>query len=105
MNLQHLFLLQQAAGDTTKQGQNMWFSLGMMVLLVLIFWFFFIRPQSKKQKEVQRQRDALAMGDKVLTAGGIHGTIREVSDTYFLIEIDKNIHIRVEKTSVYPANN
>ncbi|KXB33425.1 preprotein translocase, YajC subunit [Bacteroidales bacterium KA00251] len=102
MNLQSLFLL-QATQAPAKTGSP-WISIGMMVLLVLVFWLFFIRPQSKKQKEVQKQRDALAVGDNVLTAGGIRGTIREVSDSYFLIEIDKNVHIRIEKTSVYPAN-
>lgn len=102
MNLQSLFLL-QATQAPAKNGSP-WISIGMMVLLVLVFWLFFIRPQSKKQKEVQKQRDALAVGDNVLTAGGIRGTIREVSDSYFLIEIDKNVHIRIEKTSVYPAN-
>ncbi len=101
MNLLDLFLMDAAAGGKP----SMWPSLVLMVALVLVFWLFFIRPQSKKQKEIQKQRAALAIGDKVLTAGGIHGTIREVSETYFLIEVDKNIHIRVEKTSVYPANN
>lgn len=103
MNLQPLFLLQAATTDQAAGPLGKWASIGMMVLLVLVFWLFFIRPQSKKQKEIQKQRNALAIGDKVLTAGGIYGTIREVSETYFLIEVDKNIHIRVDKNSVYPV--
>lgn len=100
------FLLQATeANSSSSSGSQSWVTLALMVVMVFIFWLFFIRPQSKKQKEIQKQREALTIGDKVLTAGGIHGTIREVSDTYFLLEVDKNIHIRVEKTSVYPVGN
>ena len=58
-----------------------------LVLMVVIFYFFMIRPQQKRQKELQRQREALAKGDKIITAGGIHGTIREVREKDFLVEI------------------
>ena len=47
--------------------------------------------------------EALDKGDKIVTAGGIYGTIREVKDTYFIIEIDKDVRIRVDKGSVYPS--
>jgi preprotein translocase subunit YajC len=62
-----------------------------------------IRPQQKKQKELQKQREALKKGDKVVTAGGIYGTIKEVKETTFLMEISKDVVIKIDKGSVYVA--
>ena len=73
----------------------------MMLLIVVVFYFFMIRPQSKKQKEIRKFRDGLQNGDKVITAGGIHGRIKEVKDDTILLEIAENVRIRVEKSSVY----
>lgn len=73
----------------------------MMILIFVVFYFFMIRPQTKKQKELQKQRDAMKKGDKVITAGGIHGVIKEVSDATLLIEVAKDIVIKVDKASVY----
>lgn len=75
----------------------------MIVAMIVIFYFFMIRPQSKKQKEIKKAREAMAVGDKVVTAGGIHGIIREISDTTLRIEVAKGITIKVDKASVYPA--
>ena len=65
--------------------------------------FFMIRPQQKKQKEIQKAREALKAGDKVITAGGIYGKIKEIGDTYMLIEISDGVRIRVDKTSVFAS--
>ena len=75
----------------------------MIVLMIAIFYFFMIRPQNKKQKEIKQAREALGNGDRVVTAGGIHGKIREISDTYFIVEIAPNVSIKVDKNSVYPV--
>lgn len=76
----------------------------MIVAMILIFYFLMIRPQSKKQKEIKRQRDAMQKGDRVVTAGGIHGKIRDVRDDTVDIEIAPNVEIRVDKASVYPVD-
>lgn len=73
----------------------------MMILIFVVFYFFMIRPQQKKQKELQKQRDAIKKGDKVVTAGGIYGNIKEVQETTFLIEVAKDVTIKVDKGSVY----
>ena len=78
-------------------------SILMIVALFVVFFFFMIRPQQKRQKEIKKFREGLGKGDKVVTAGGIFGTIREVKDTSFIIEIDKDVRIRVDKGSVYPS--
>ncbi len=75
----------------------------MIVAMVAIFYFFMIRPQNKKQKEIKKAREALGVGDRVVTAGGIYGKIKEVSDTTFIVEIASGVSIKIEKTSVYPA--
>ena len=72
-----------------------------MIAIFVVFYFFMIRPQQKKQKELQKQRDAIKKGDKVITAGGIYGVIKEVQETTFLIEVSKDVTIKVDKGSVY----
>ena len=73
----------------------------MMILIFVVFYFFMIRPQTKKQKELQKQRDALKKGDRVVTAGGIYGEIKEVQDNALLITIAKDVTIKVDRQSVY----
>lgn len=72
-----------------------------MILIFVVFYFFMIRPQTKKQKELQAQREAMKKGDKVVTAGGIYGEIKEVQDTTFIITIAKDVTIKVSKDSVF----
>jgi len=73
----------------------------MMILIFVVFYFFMIRPQTKKQKELQKQRESMKKGDKVVTAGGIYGEIKEVQDTTFIITIAMDVTIKVSKESVY----
>ncbi len=75
----------------------------MIVVLIAIFYFLMIRPQSKKQKEIRKFREGLQQGDKVITAGGIHGVIKDVKPEYILLEIADNVKIRIDKGSVYPS--
>jgi preprotein translocase subunit YajC len=94
-----LILLQAEAG-AAQQG-NQWSFWIMMILIFVVFYFFMIRPQTKKQKELQKQREAMKKGDKVVTAGGIYGEIKEVQDTTFIITIAKDVTIKVSKESVF----
>lgn len=72
----------------------------MLILVFVVMWLFMIRPQRKQQKEQQAFRDSLKKGDKVVTIGGIYGTVVEVKDNTLLLEIDKDVKIRIAKTSV-----
>ncbi len=85
------------------QGQGGLSGIIMIVAMIVIFYFFMIRPQSKKQKEIKKAREAMQNGDKVITAGGIHGKIKDISDDTILIDIAPGVSIKVDKTSVYPA--
>lgn len=77
----------------------------MMVAIFAVMWLFMIRPQQKRQKELNNFRQSLSSGMKVITAGGIYGTIKEVRDTYVLVEIDKNVEIRVDKAMIMKDNS
>ena len=72
----------------------------MLALIFVIMWFFMIRPQRKQQKELENFRNALKKGDKVVTIGGIYGTVSEIKEESVLIEVDNNVKIRVSKQAL-----
>lgn len=101
------FTEQQAPGTELPEGQkerpqgNIFMTLLPLILIFAVFYFFMIRPQKKQQKELQKKREAMKEGDRVVTAGGIFGKIKEVKDNAFIITIDKDVTIKVSKESVY----
>ena len=80
--------------------QNQYGMLIMMLLLIVVFYFFMIRPQVKRQKELSTYRSQLKKGDKVITTGGIYGKVQEINDQTISLEIDANVHIKVDKSAV-----
>ena len=74
----------------------------MIVLMIGVFYFFMIRPQMKKQKELKKFREGLKAGDKIVTIGGIHGKILEITDTTVLIQ-SEGTKLRLEKSAVSSA--
>ncbi|MEY4288680.1 MAG: preprotein translocase subunit YajC [Bacteroidota bacterium] len=77
-------------------------SILMLGLMVLVFYFFMIRPQMKKQKELKKFREGLKAGDKIVSIGGIHGKILEISDSTVLIQ-SEGTKLRLEKSAVSQA--
>jgi preprotein translocase subunit YajC len=75
----------------------------MWVVIGLIFWFFIMRPQKKRQQEIQNFRNSIAIGTRVVTSGGIYGEVRaiEEADNILVIEVAKGVNIRVDRNSVY----
>jgi preprotein translocase subunit YajC len=94
--LNFMLLLQ---GNPQAGGSPMF--LIVIILMFVVMYFFMIRPQQKKQKQLKEMRKSLGKGDKIITQGGIFGTIVEVKDEYFLIEVDNNVKVRVVKDLVY----
>lgn len=90
------------ATQPAAAGSNMNFLI-MMVLIFGVMWLFMIRPQQKRQKELQKFRDGLKRGDKIISAGGIYGTVKEVKEGYILMEVDNNVSIRIDKSMVMQA--
>ena len=89
--------LQAAAPAAQGSSWSMWI---MLALIFVVMWFFMIRPQRKQQKELQNFRDSLKKGDKVVTIGGIYGTVAEIKEDSVLIEVDNNVKIRVSKQAL-----
>lgn len=93
-----LLILGQQQG---QEGGSAWSGMIMIVAMIVIFYFFMIRPQSKKQKELKKAREAMKKGDKVITAGGIHGRIKDIKENVILMEIAQGVTIKIDKTSVF----
>jgi len=91
----------QVFAQASGQGAQ---GMGPMIFIwVLIFgamWFFMIAPQRKKQKQHEKMLTSLSSGDKVITAGGIHGTITNVKDDRFVVRIAEGVKIELQKSSV-----
>lgn len=73
-----------------------------VVMMIAIFYFFLIRPQSKRQKETEKMLAALKKGDKVVTIGGIHGTITSVKEkeNTIVLKVDDNTKIEFNRTAI-----
>ncbi len=93
------FILLQAG---QPQGGGMSFII-MMVVIFAIMWFFMIRPQQKKQKEIQNFRNAITVGTQVVTAGGLYGVVKSIdeSDNTLMVEIARDVRVKVDRNSVY----
>jgi len=93
------FLQEQAPG--AGGGNMMWI---MLIAMFAIMYFFMIRPQNKKQKEIANFRKSLEVGQKVITAGGVHGKIKEINDDHIVLEIADNVKIKIDKSSIFASN-
>lgn len=98
INMTSLVFLAAQGGATSS-----WMNIGMIVLIFVIFYFFMIRPQQKKQKEIKSFQDSLENGKKIITQGGIYGTIREVKENYVVVEISDGVKIKVNKNMVFDS--
>ena len=72
----------------------------MMLLIFVVMYFFMIRPQQKKQKEIAKFRNELKKGDKIVTIGGIYGTVDEIREKYVIIVVDGDVKLRVDKSAI-----
>ena len=95
-----LTLLQAAPGAAQQPAGGGWSMWIMLILIFVVMWLFMIRPQRKQQKELQNFREGLQKGDKIVTIGGIYGTVAEVKEKTLIIEVDSNVKIKVDKNSV-----
>lgn len=98
--MMNVMLQAGAAAPAAAQGGGMMSSIIMIVMLFVVMYFFMIRPQRKQQKELDNFRNSLAKGQKVVTAGGIYGVVKEVNERDILMEVDGNVTLRVDKTAI-----
>ena len=78
-------------------GMSFWI---MIAAMIGIMYFFMWRPESKRRKQMENFRNNLKKGDKIITAGGIYGTVKEIQPTSLLIEVDSNVTLRIDKNMV-----
>jgi len=90
---------QSADGAAASPGSGL-LSFLPLAAIIAIFYFMIIRPQSKKQKETQKMLAALKKGDRVVTIGGIHGTIQSVKESSVVVKVDENTKIEFTRSAV-----
>lgn len=81
-----------------------WMNLIFLGLIFAIFYFFIIRPQSKKQKEIQEKVSKMEKGDKIVTTGGIIAQVTTVDDDSVLAEVDSGVKVRFKKSAIADVN-
>lgn len=87
------------------QAGSMWTTVIMFVAIIAIFYFLIIRPQKKRDKETKAMLDAMKKGDKIITIGGIHGTVVAVKDQSVVVKVDDNTRIEFTKSAVSTVVN
>ena len=105
MNLSNtlFYLTAQAEGQAASGGGLTSFL--PLILIFVIFYFLLIRPQKQKQKKLRLQVEAMKVGDKVITAGGIHGLVTSVKKQSVTVKVDNNVKIEFEKGSIATVIN
>ncbi len=90
-----IFLMGPAGGEANPLSMFL-----PLILIFLVFYFFIIRPQKKKEDQRKTMIAAVKKDDKVVTIGGLHGTVTKVDETSVLIQVDTNVKLRVEKSAL-----
>jgi preprotein translocase subunit YajC len=72
----------------------------MFALIIGIFYLMILRPQQKRQKERQKMLDAVKKGDKIITAGGLHGTIAGVEEKTLLVQVSDNVKLKFDRSAI-----
>jgi preprotein translocase subunit YajC len=94
---QGLTLLQAQAANPTGQMLSTIVTFG---LVFVVFYFLIIRPQNKKQKDMKKMIEAVKKGDKVVTIGGIHGTVHAVKEGVVVVKVDENCRLEFSKSAI-----
>jgi preprotein translocase subunit YajC len=71
-----------------------------ILVILVVIWFLLIRPQRRRQLEAQRLLDSLAVGQEIVTAGGLYGTITELDEDEARVEIAEGVEVRVAKRAI-----
>jgi len=84
----------------TGGGASQWGILIVMPLIILVFYFLVMRPQNKKQKEAKKMLESLRKGDRVVTIGGLRGTVVSVKEDVVVLKVDDNTKLEYSKNAV-----
>jgi len=98
LNTLHLIAMTPQQGGNPEGG--LLSTLIMFGLIIGIFYFLILRPQQKKQKERQRLLESVKKGDKIVTAGGLHGTVAGLDEKTVLIQVADNVKMKFDRSAV-----
>jgi preprotein translocase subunit YajC len=88
------------AATAGAEGPPVWMQYAPLVAVVAVFWFMIIRPQMRRQKELQNKVSSLKKGDQVLTAGGLLAKVIKVDDHYAELELGPNVRVKALKSTI-----
>jgi len=95
------FLMVPPSGGAESAGPGSIFTSFLpFVLIIGIFYFLIIRPQNKKRKETEKMLSSLKKGDKIVTIGGIYGTVSTVKETTVIVKVDDNVKMEFLRSAV-----
>jgi preprotein translocase subunit YajC len=97
MNSQILFTL---AAAVTADAPPAWMQFMPLVAMVAVFWFLILRPQMKRQKELQAKLGGIKKGDQVLTGGGLLAKVVKVDEHYVDLELGPNVKVKALKSTI-----
>jgi preprotein translocase subunit YajC len=97
-------LIAMAPSQSGQGGGDFTTTILMFAVIIAIFYFMILRPQQKRQKDRQKLLESMKKGDKVITAGGLHGTIIGIEDKTLLLQIADNVKVKVERSSISIVN-
>ena len=96
----HLFFIAMASPQGGSPEGSLVSTLVMFGLIIAIFYFLILRPQQKRQKDRQKLLDTVKKGDKVVTAGGLHGTIAGLDDKTVLLQVSDNVKMKFDRSAI-----
>jgi len=94
------FLMAQPPGEGGTGGGSLVSTLIMFGSIIAIFYFMILRPQQKRQKEREKLLNALKKGDKIITSGGLHGTISGLDEKTALVQVSDTVKMKFERTAI-----
>ena len=94
------FFIQDAWAQGAPTATDPWLSMLPLVIIFVVFYFLLIRPQQKRQKEMQKMMGALKRGDRVLTSGGLYATVWDVKEDRVVVKLTEELKVEVAKSAV-----
>ena len=88
------------AAPQAQEGPSLLVTLLPLLLIFVVFYLFIIRPQKKREDQRKAMIEAVKKGDKIVTAGGLHGTVTQVDETSVLAQVDTNVKLRIDKNAI-----
>lgn len=93
-------LMAAPPADASAGSASLFTTMIPFIAIIGIFYFLIIRPQNKKRKETEKMLSALKKGDKIVTIGGLHGTVQSVRETTVLVKVDDNVKLEFLRSAV-----